>query len=48
MRVAHSEDELSDPDEIAAAILRHVQAALDEIQTLNDGLVGTPLADVSE
>ena len=44
----HSEDELSDPDEIAAAILRHVQAALDEIQTLNDGLVGTPLADVSE
>ncbi len=42
------EDEMSDPDEIAFAIMGHLRAALDEIEALNDELEDTPLAEASE
>lgn len=42
------EDEMTDPDEIAAAIMGHLRAALHEIEALNDALEDTLLAEASE
>lgn len=42
------EDEMTEPDEIAAAIIGHLRAALYEIETLNDELEDIPLAEKPE
>lgn len=42
------EDDLTDPDEIAAAIMAHLRAALEEIEALSDELDATPTREATE
>lgn len=41
------EDEMTEPDEIAAAIMGHLRAALDEIEALSEELEEAPQAEVA-
>jgi len=43
-----SEDEMTEPDEIAAAIVGHLRAALDEIEALSKELEDAPAAEAAE
>ena len=42
------EDDMTDPDEIAAAIMGHLRAALDEIEALSEELEDTPETEAAE
>jgi type I restriction enzyme M protein len=42
------EDEMTEPDEIAAAIMGHLRAALEEIEALNEDLDAAPMAEAAE
>lgn len=42
------EDDLTDPDEIAAAIMAHLRAALEEIEALSDELDAVPMVEAAE
>ncbi|WP_065327118.1 N-6 DNA methylase [Tritonibacter mobilis] len=42
------EDDMTDPDEIAAAIMGHLRAALDEIETLSEELEDAPVSEATE
>lgn len=42
------EDEMTDPDEIAAAIMSYLRAALEEIEGLAEELEATPIAEAAE
>lgn len=42
---ADAEEGLSDPEEIAAAIIGHLRAALDEIETLDEELLGEDVVE---
>jgi len=47
-----AEEQLSDPDDIAAAIIGHLKAALEDIETLAEELepeeVSVPIAEAAE
>ncbi|MFU1476999.1 N-6 DNA methylase [Roseovarius sp. C7] len=42
------EDDMTEPDEIAAAIMGHLRAALDEIEALSEELEDTPAVEAAE
>ena len=42
------EDDMTEPDEIAAAIMGHLRAALDEIEALSEELEETPVKQAAE
>jgi type I restriction enzyme M protein len=42
------EDDMTDPDEIAAAIMGHLRAALDEIEALSEELEDAPETEAAE
>jgi len=42
------EDEMTEPDEIAAAIMGHLRAALEEIEGLAEELDATPMVEAAE
>ena len=39
---------MTEPDEIAAAIVGHLRAALEEIEALNEELEETPVVEAAE